>query len=73
MLLSVHSIWQGLLATLTLVVLLFLPLIDVQCQLLHPHALLLLGLLLVEVVRRQVGGQWHIKDLILGKQTQGGF
>lgn len=55
--------------TRTLVVLLLLPLVDVQRQLLHPHALLLLGLLLVEVVRRQVGGQRHVQDLILSTQT----
>ena len=49
----------------TLVVLLLLPLVDIQRQLLHPHPLLLLRLLLVEVIRRQVGGQRHVQDLIL--------
>lgn len=53
----------------TLVVLLLLPLVDVQRQLLHPHSLLLLGLLLVEVVGGQVGGQRHVEDLILMSQT----
>lgn len=53
----------------TLVVLLLLPLVDVQRQLLHPHSLLLLGLLLVEVVGGQVGGQRHVEDLILKSQT----
>lgn len=54
----------------TLVVLLLLPLVDVQRQLLHPHPLLLLGLLLVEVVGGQVGGQRHVEDLILMSQTR---
>lgn len=49
----------------TLVVLLLLPLVDVQRQLLHPHSLLLLSLLLVEVVGSQMGGQRHVEDLIL--------
>lgn len=53
----------------TLVVLLLLPLVNVQRQLLHPHSLLLLGLLLVEVVGGQVGGQGHVEDLILMSQT----
>lgn len=60
----------GVSLTRTLVVLLLLSLVDVQRQLLHPHALLLLGLLLVEVVRRQVGGQWHVQDLILETDTR---
>lgn len=53
----------------TLVVLLLLPLVDVQRQLLHPHALLLLRLLLVEVVGGQVGRQRHVQDFILQPQT----
>lgn len=39
----------------TLVVLLLLSLVDVQGEFLHSHTLLLFGLLLVEVVRCQVG------------------
>lgn len=54
----------------TLVVLLLLPLVDVQSELLHPHALLLLGLLLVEVIRRQVGGERHVQDLILFRRMK---
>lgn len=54
----------------TLVVLLLLPLIDVQSELFHSHALLLLGLLLVEVIRRQVGGERHVQDLILFRRMK---
>lgn len=49
----------------TLVVLLLLSFVDVQREFLHPHTLLLLSLLLVEVVRRQVRRQGHVQDLIL--------
>lgn len=54
----------------TLVVLLLLPLVDVQSKLLHSHALLLFGLLLVEVICRQVGGERHVQDLILFRRMK---
>lgn len=58
-------VWNTCLNSYTLVVLLLLSLIDVQGEFLHPHTLLLFGLLLVEVICRQVGRQGHIQDLVL--------
>lgn len=55
---------------LTLIVFLFLSLVDVQRQLLHAHALLLLRLLLVEVIRRQMRRQRHVQDLKLHRQRR---
>lgn len=50
----------------TLVVFLLLPLVDVQGELLHPHPLFLLCLLLVPVIGSELGRHGHIKDLKLG-------